>query len=126
MSRFFEDVLLVDEESGAAAWHGRQGLLQGDAGSLAKRFLTLGADLCLVAGAPCRTPEVAAVVVAAWRAGVRIVELGPAPSELAPLAGERVDGSTEELLEDLWDRFLGDGADHALNKGVDRLGRHTP
>lgn len=118
MARFYAEILLLDEESGQAAWEGRAGRVEGDAASLGARFLAGGADLCLVAGAPCATPEAAGAVVAAWRAGVWLAEAGEAPGELAPLVHAACRGWPDAVLDEVWEAVLrGEGRPAAGSPG---------
>jgi len=79
MARHFQEMLLLDEECGQAAWMGRQGLRQGDAAS----------------------------VVAAWRCGAWIQRVGDAPCELEALVKASVPGDATDVLDDLWESFTG-------------------
>lgn len=107
MARHFQNILLVDEDEGQAAWAGQHGLRHGDAGSLVKDFMLGGMDLCLVVEAPCHAPECAAALALAWRANAWIQRVGGAPCELEALVKATLPGEAELLLEELWERFTG-------------------
>jgi len=107
MARHFQEMLLLDEECGQAAWMGRQGLRQGDAASVVAAFLTGGVDLCLLVDSPCSSAEAAGAVAAAWRCGAWIQRVGDAPCELEALVKASVPGDATDVLDDLWESFTG-------------------